>query len=257
VERPGPRPWILAETTWAAVRESPPDVVVLPWGATEAHNFHLPYGTDVVEAAGIAAEAGRLAWERGARVLVLPAMPYGVQTGQLDIPLCVNVNPSTQAALLGDIAASLAGQGIRKLVVLNGHGGNDFRPIIRELQAGVDLFVCTLDWYRAVDARRFFDEPGDHAGELETSVMLHLAPEHVRPLEEAGPGAARGWRIEALREGWVWAPRKWTRVTDDTGVGDPSAATAARGAAFVRAATERIGEFLVQLAEADPADLYD
>lgn len=256
MERP-PRPWILAETTWAAVRDAPPDVAVLPWGATEAHNLHLPYGTDIVEAAGIAAEAGRLAWERGARIVVLPTMPYGVQTGQLDIPLCVNVNPSTQALLLEDIAASLAGQGSRKLVVLNGHGGNDFRPIIRELQARVDLFVCTLDWYRAVDARTFFDEPGDHAGELETSVMLHLAPEQVRPLEEAGPGAARGWRLDALREGWAWAPRQWTRVTDDTGVGDPSAATAARGAAFVRAATERIGEFLVQLAEADAADLYE
>jgi creatinine amidohydrolase len=117
------RPYILAETTWKSVRETAYDVAVLPWGATEAHNYHLPYGTDTIQCDHIAAEAARLAWGAGARVIVLPTVPFGVQTGQLDIPLCLNVNPSTQAALLSDLAQALAGQGIRKLVILNGHGG--------------------------------------------------------------------------------------------------------------------------------------
>ncbi|HEY8469871.1 MAG TPA: creatininase family protein [Longimicrobiales bacterium] len=251
------RPYILAETDWKSIAAAGCDLAVLPWGATEAHNTHLPYGTDTLHAERVAAEAARIAWEAGVRLVVLPAVPFGVQTGQLDIPFCLNLNPSTQAAVLGDIARSLDGQGIRKLVILNGHGGNDFRPAIRELQPQLRLFLCVLDWYACVDPRPFFREPGDHAGELETSVVLHLAPELVRPLEEAGSGRARPFRIAALREGWAWAPRRWTQVTDDTGVGDPRAASAEKGAAFFRAATERIAGFLMELAAADPADLYE
>jgi creatinine amidohydrolase len=78
----------------------------------------------------------------------------------------------------------------------------------------------------------------------------------VRPLSEAGPGRERKARIAGLREGWAWAPRRWTAITDDTGVGDPSAATGAKGEAFFRAVTERIGGFLADLATADTDDLY-
>ncbi len=101
------RPYILAETTWKTVCEMKYDVAVLPWGATEAHNYHVPYGTDNYESEYIAAEAARLAWDAGARVVVLPILPLGVQAGQLDIPFCVNLIPSTQTAVLGDIARSL------------------------------------------------------------------------------------------------------------------------------------------------------
>ena len=251
------RDYVLEETNWKTVAATSYEVAVLPWGATEAHNVHLPYGTDTLHAAWVAAESARLATEAGARVVVLPAVPFGVQTGQLDIPYCLNVNPSTQVALLGDLIDSLEAGGVRKLVVLNGHGGNDFKPMIRELQPHTDVFLCVVNWYACVDARAYFDEPGDHAGELETSVLLHLAPERVLPLEEAGPGAARPWRITALREGWAWAPRRWTEVTDDTGVGNPRAATAEKGAAFFRAATERIAKFLIELDAADLDELYE
>jgi creatinine amidohydrolase len=126
------RPYVLNETTWKTVKETPYEVAILPWGATEAHNYHLPYGTDTIQCDRIAAESARLAWERGARVVVLPTVPFGVNTSQLDIELCLNMNPSTQAALLADLVHALAGQGIHKLVVLNGHGANDFRQMIRE-----------------------------------------------------------------------------------------------------------------------------
>jgi len=62
--------------------------------------------------------------------------------------------------------------------------------------------------------------------------------------------------VTGLREGWAWAPRQWTSVTADTGVGDPKAATADRGASFLDAVTSRIASFLIDLAAADPADLY-
>src|SRR5947208_2282838 len=197
-----PRPYILNELTWKTVRDARYEVAVLPWGATEAHNFHLPYTTDNIETERIAALAAGRAWERGARVVVLPVVPFGVNTLQLDIPLCLNLNPSTQALVLRDLATALAGQGVPKLVILNGHGGNDFRQMVRELQPAVSLFLCTVNWYQVVDPKAFFSELGDHAGELETSVMLHVAAELVEEWAdemEVSPQERSRW----LRAVWL------------------------------------------------------
>jgi creatinine amidohydrolase/Fe(II)-dependent formamide hydrolase-like protein len=172
------RPYILNELTWKTVRDARYEVAVLPWGATEAHNLHLPYSTDNVETERIAALAAQRATAR-------------------------------------------------------------------------------VNWYQIVDPKAFFSDLGDHAGELETSVMLHLAPELVRPLSEAGPGRARRFTIAALRDGWAWAPRRWRQVTDDTGVGDPAAATVDKGRTYVDAVSEKIASFLVELAQADPGKLYE
>ena len=251
-----PRPYILAESTWAEVRELTVETVVLPWGATEPHNYHLPYATDNIETERVAAESARLAWEQGTRVMVLPAVPFGVNTGQLDLALALNMNPSTQFAVLGDLARALAGQGVKKLVIINGHGGNDFRQMIRELSPTVPLFISTINWYGLATPATHFDEPGDHAGELETSVMLHIAPDLVRSLGTAGPGAARRFRVPGLRDGRAWAPRQWTKVTADTGTGNPAKATAEKGARYLEVVCAQIAEFLVDLAAADLDDMY-
>ena len=250
------RPYILNELTWKTVRDSRYEVAVLPWGATEAHNLHLPYSTDNIETEEVAARAAERAWKAGAKLVVLPIVPFGVNTGQLDIPLCINMNPSTQALVLRDVASSLVGQGIKKLVILNGHGGNDFRQTIRELQPQVSLFLCVVNWYKILDLKSYFSDVGDHAGEMETSVMQHIAPERVLPLSEAGSGKAKAFKIAAFREGWAWAPRQWTQVTDDTGVGNPAASTAEKGQRYVEAVSGKLADFFVDLAKADTANLY-
>ena len=253
----GARPYILAETNWKAVKDTDFQVAVLPWGATEAHNYHLPYATDNYQADYVAAEAGRLAWARGARVVILPCIPFGVNTGQLDIDLCINMRPQTQLAVLRDVADVVVRAGIGKLVILNGHGGNHFKTMIRELSMDFPgLFVCSANWYQAADWKAYFDDQGDHAGEMETSVMMHIAPQLLRPLEEAGPGKARRPAIRAMREGWVSTQRPWTTVTDDTGVGNPYASTPEKGARYLSACAENIAAFLVELAGTDIGKLY-
>ena len=243
-----PRPYVLAESSWRTVEPTPYDVAILPWGATEAHNRHLPYATDNYQAEHIAIAAAGKAWERGARVVVLPTVPFGVQTGQLDIKLCLNVNPSTQALLLADLAHALDGQGIRKLVIVNGHGGNDFKQMIRELQPRTRVFLSAVNWYKIIDPRGWFDDLGDHAGEVETSAMLHIAPERVEPLAVAGDGRERRSKLGGIREGWAWAPRQWTAVSSDTGIGDPHRATAEKGAKYLSAAIEKLAGYFVELA---------
>ncbi len=253
----GPRPWMIAETNWKQVKATGYEVAVLPWGATEAHNWHLPYATDNIQVTAIAEEAGRLAWEAGAKVAVLPTIPFGVQTGQLDIPFCINMNPSTQMAVLEDVIDSLVGVGVPKLVVLNGHGGNDFKQMLRELQGRhPEIFLSAVSWFQVERGEAIFDVVGDHADERETSLILHLTPEWVLPKEEWGSGTDHGWAIPAMREKWAWAQRAWTQATEDTGSGDPRQATAEKGARYFEVLAGKIGGYFRDLAAADPQALY-
>ena len=250
------RPYVLSEVTWQHVRQNSYDVALLPWGATEAHNYHLPYGTDVYESQDVANESARIASDRGARVIALPVIPFGVNTGQLDIPLTINMNPGTQAAILADVVESLDTQGIGKLVIINSHGGNDFKQMIRELQPATDVLIAQLNWWTILARQKYFAEPVDPGGELETSFMMHLHGDLVLPLDQAGTGEARAMNVTAFREGWAWTPRAWLRATDDTGVGNPQHATAEKGARFFADVTQKIAGFLVELANTPADKLY-
>ncbi|HUH47697.1 MAG TPA: creatininase family protein [Arenibacter sp.] len=252
------RPYVLAENNWKSVKDMDYRVAILPWGATEAHNYHLPYATDNILAENVAVEAARQAWENGAKVVVLPTVPFGVNTGQMDVKLCLNMNPSTQYAVLRDIVQVLDAHKIDKLVIVNGHGGNHFKQFIRELDLDFPkVFVCALNWWNTTDSKPYFSEPGDHAGELETSVIMHLTPEWVLPLREAGAGKGKTFKIKGLKEGWVSAQRQWTQVTKDTGVGNPELANAEKGERFFEVSVKNISDFLESLSSSERNDLYE
>ncbi|WOD42810.1 creatininase family protein [Hwangdonia lutea] len=252
-----PRPYVLAETNFKTVKDENYTVAVLPWGATEAHNYHLPYATDNILAESVAIEAASIAWSKNAKVVVLPTVPFGVNTGQLDVPLCINMNPSTQLAVLKDVVDVLQRQNIQKLVVLNAHGGNNFKQFIRELSVEFpSVFVCALNWWQVENGNDYFVEPGDHAGELETAVTMHITPHLVLPLSEAGDGAAKQFKLKGLKEGWVTSQRQWTSVTKDTGVGNPKRATPENGARFFKAVSQKVASFFEDLHHADLDDMY-
>ncbi len=251
------RPYILAESNWKTIKDSSFELAVLPWGATEAHNYHLPYATDIIEADLIAGESAKLAWEQGAKVIVLPSIPFGVNTGQFDVLLDINMNPSTQFMILKDVIEVLDRQGIHKLVILNSHGGNDFKTMIRELGLKFPkMFLSSCNWFQSIDQKLFFENKDDHAGEMETSLLLYLRPDLVLPLSEAGDGASKKFKFKAMQEGWAWAERKWMQVTKDTGVGDPRQATAEKGERYFKAVTKKLAEFLLHLSKTDNNDVY-
>lgn len=252
------RPYVLSETNWKNVKDQDYELAVLPWGATEAHNYHLPFGTDNIESEKIAIESAKLAWEQKARVIVLPTIPFGVNTGQKDIKLTINLNPSTQAIILKDIIESLIHHKVYKLLILNGHGGNDFQQMIRELGYKYpQIFIGTCNWYQATEKEKKFEKPGDHADEMETSLMLFLAPELVLPLDEAGDGSYKKFRIKAFNEDWAWAEREWSKVTADTGIGNPKKADKDKGERYFNAVTEKISKLLIELTKADIEDMYE
>jgi creatinine amidohydrolase len=245
----------LADLTWPEVRSRTWPVVLLPWGATEPHNTHLPYGTDTLLGSTVANRVAARCAERGVDVLALPPVPFGVNTTQLDLPMVINVMPSTQRAVLADVIASVEPHGVRALVLLNAHGGNELRALVRELQPSTRVVLVIVNWWQVGDAR-VFEDAGDHAGELETSAVLHVAPKLVAPPDTWGDGAAKASVLTGAREGWAWLPRRWTQVTADTGVGDPRAATAEKGATFMAQAVERIAGLCAELATVDPGRLF-
>lgn len=248
---------ILKETNWKTVKNSNYDVAVLPWGATEAHNYHLPYGTDAIETEYIAEKAAQAAWSNGTKVIVLPVVSFGVNTTQLDIPLTISLMPSTQMSILKDVISSLITHNIRKIVILNGHGGNDFKQMIRELYLLFPkTFISQLNWYSIGDLKNYFDDTGEHAAECETSIMMKIAPELVLPLSEAGDGKAKRLRFDAAKEGWVWAPRQWIKISKDTGIGNPAKASVDKGEKYLNDVIFNISSFLSDLAKADLEDLY-
>jgi len=251
------RPYILAESNWDTLQKASFELAVLPWGATEAHNYHLPYGTDIIESDFIAAEAARVAWEKGARVVVLPTVPYGVNTGQADIYLDINLNPSTQLSILHDVIEVLDRQGLKKLLILNSHGGNNFKPLLRELGLKFpQMFLCFANWFTALDKTKYFDNKGDHADEMETSLMLYLKPELVLPKGKWGEGSERKNRISAFNEGWVWTERKWSKISADTGVGDPRKATQEKGEKFFKDVTTKMADLFTELCNTSIDDMY-
>ena len=253
------KPYVLEQTNWKQVKTQKCEVAILPWGATEPHNYHLPYGTDSLETAKIAEQAAGKAWEKGAKIMVLPVIPLGAQNmGQIDMPFCLHTKPSTQLVILKDLLTALSRQGIKKLVLMNGHGGNDFKPLVRELQPQFpDVFISLVEWFRMLNREDYFEEAGDHANEMETSMIMHFFPDLVRPLDEAGDGKARTFKLEGLKNETAWAPRQWDKVSADTGVGNPKKATAEKGKKFVDDVTTQIADYFVELAACDLGDMYE
>ena len=114
---------ILAEQTHHFVRSQAWEVAVLPFGATEPHNLHMPYGTDTFQVDVLGRRACEAAYAAWAKVILLPTIPYGVNTNYFQVPgsLACSLTPTTLLHILEDLVDSLERQGVRKLLLLNGH----------------------------------------------------------------------------------------------------------------------------------------
>jgi creatinine amidohydrolase len=240
----------ISSANWKDVKETRYDAVILPWGACEPHNYHLPYLTDCFLSHHIALESASLAYERsGVLCAVLPPVYFGSQNpGQWDLPLCIHTNSETQKAILSDVVESLQVQGFSKLVILNGQGGNTFKPYIRDLAKRQPGFtIIAVDWWTIVPTGDYFEERVDeHGGEQETSVLLHYRPDLVK-LEQAGDGKPAPLPMESINQKVGWMPRHWQQVTSDTGIGNPKKSTAEKGKRYSRAVVEKIAGLLSEL----------
>ena len=250
-------PWKLAETNYGSVKREDYEVAVLPFGATEPHNLHLPYGIDTLEGDIVGEKICEEAHRRGAKVILLPTVPYGTQSNQTKFPFAMNLYPSTLCTIVGDLVESLVHTGIHKIVLLNSHGGNDLKWVLRELygRTPAHLFLC--NWYTVCKdvLGDIFEQSDDHAGEMETSFALAHFPELVARNDDgtltADEGLPAKTRFEAVNCGWVGITRPWHLLTTNAGVGNPHAATAEKGHHHMKLLVDRLAQFLVELSEAE------
>jgi creatinine amidohydrolase len=226
--------------TWPEMNEAiaAQKVVVLPVASTEQHGPHLPLDTDLFLTEAVCLEAGRRASER---VLVLPAVAYGLNLHHIDFPGTIHIEPEVFIGFCLNVTKSVAYHGFKKILIVNGHGSNmpmaDLvaRKTVLQTQslcAAVSYFGLAMDAFAAVKETPV----AAHADEFETSLYLHLAPERVR-MEKAQAGndvvgrymSSDSTNIVRFNDYWG----RWTKV----GVhGDPTKATAAKGKIIFEAA---------------------
>ncbi len=234
------------------------EVAVLPIGSTEPHAQHLVHGTDTFQVERFAEQVVAEANRRGAKCLLLPTTPYSCNVNVVGhCPWAMSLRPATLTAFVRDIVTSVATHGVRKFVVLNGHGGNTsvLQATLRELHGTVPAFVAMAEWYAVagdVESEVMETKERGHACEMETSTMLYLCP------EGADMAAAEATHIRKT----VFSGRglsfvsPWHALTRNTGIGDPTVATAEKGRRIIEAAVDRIATALVELSNAPYTDLF-
>ena len=250
------RPFMLMEANYRQLLDYKPNVAVLPWGASEAHNYHLPHGTDVIEASEVAARAASMAHERGAKPIVLPTVPFGNNEQQLDQVATISITTRTAAAILRDVVRSLSRQKIDRLLIVNAHGGNEFKPLVRDIGAEFKTLIVIANFWqtRTYKNDERAQNEGDHANEMETSLLLHLCPQWV-DMSVAGPGKRHPFTIEGINQAGIWTPRPWSASHPDTGSGDPTYGTAAKGKEFFESCAGAIADAIVGLSKATKGQL--
>lgn len=244
------KPWRLGELNLKFVRSRDWQVAVLPIGATEPHNLHLPYATDNYQVEAICDRACELATAQGGSVVLLPTIPYGSDSNQMPFPLCMDVKPSTLNAIVTDLVRSCEHHGVVKFVIVNGHGGNEFKPLLRELYGLTRVFIALVNWWTVLSdvQSEIFEHPGEHADEMETSLVLHLRPDLVN-VADADEGAVKPFRLEALNKGWAGITRPWERLTTNSGYGNPHEATAEKGTRALELVADRLARFFKELSD--------
>ncbi|MCX8998387.1 creatininase family protein [Rhizobiaceae bacterium BDR2-2] len=252
--------WPSLKTTDFGAIDPDRAVALLPVGATEQHGPHLPLGTDSILAEAMAREAGARA--ETAEVYLLPAIAYAKSDEHLAFAGTVTLDAETLLATVMQIGRSVARAGIRKLVLLNAHGGNV--PVLqiaaRSLRIETRLLTVTAGWMAMgfppglVSPQEQRD--GIHGGLVETAAMLHLRPDLVdmaqaRDFVPASAAVAAG--NEVLR---MVGPVGFGWVSEDlhpAGVaGNAAAATAEAGRAIVEHAAARYGRLLDEVAALTP-----
>ena len=242
--------WDLTSTNLSRIAERKYEVAVIPTGSVEAHNRHLPEGQDVRHTTHIARECCRRAWQSCQSVVCLPTIPYGVDCNLMSYPLTIHVSQTTLDAMIIDIAKSLRSHGIRKILIINGHGGNSFVPLTRQIQCDLDIYLFVCNWWTVGSDLydSIFDVKEDHAGEMETSVALALYPDLVE-MDKAGDGISRPFQLEGLRKGWIHTSRNFRRLNDHCASGDPSRASAEKGRQYLDLVISRMSDTLIGLVQ--------
>jgi len=243
---------LLETMTITEVRSFQPEVMVIPLGSTEPHGPHLPYGTDTMLADGLTREAVELANAQNARVLRLPPLPFGNNVNFKDFPFACRLRVETLMAVIVDLVTFAVEEGVKKIVIVNCHGGNDatvnsaLRSLFDRFQNTAFVGACGFGAFSENLYRELFFDGSPHAGDFETSVMMHYQPALVRDGERR-PATMNFPILEALASGRISSVRNWAQLMPESCGGRPDEATAEKGRRFAQTDAAGLAAFLVTL----------
>jgi creatinine amidohydrolase len=233
-------------------------VPLLPIGAIEQHGPHLPLDTDTNAVTAIATGAARiLDRSRDPPALVLPAIPWGISPYWLGFSGTLSLRPETLLAVFRDLGASITQHGFRRIVIVNGHGGNaGIVQVAATAMTAAGLRAASLSYWNLIAgemAKWSLHDGGaiGHAGEAETSIARHLQPDLIGPMPEpdaCGP-IPPGPSGEAIAG--TYSPPDPANESPSGVYGFAPGGTAELGERIVTAASERLAAFVRAFAGAD------
>jgi creatinine amidohydrolase len=211
---------------------------IIPVGSLEQHGSHLPVSTDSL----IAEYISRMVAEM-VGAFVLPVVSYGVSFEHKPM-FNVSLRNSTLSTMICDACVSLAENRIRQIILINGHHGNmgALQYIAQELAGRIPktVHVHTIHYWHMMKSEF------DHAGEVETSLVLAIAPELVR-MDRAAPNSKRLSKSKAAYSSITNAPGSFPRITGNGVWGDPRKATAEKGNKLIQEVTARLAKTITEL----------
>lgn len=249
---------ILEEMTIEDVRAFDPEVVVWGIGSTEPHGPVLPYGTDYWQCDAVVRRAVIGANAQGARALMYPTLPIGNNANFKAFPFATRISPQTLMQVILDVIEALEQDGIRKIVILDGHGGNTdtiratLRAHAHRCKPGQGAFVCMTSAQRPAGV---IENPSDHGGESETSRIMHLRGDLVRT-EKFGDFPRGELTVDALKDGSVYFVRPWHLHVPLSAGGDVRKSTAEKGQKIIEYAADRFARLLVELTDAEWTETF-
>ncbi|MFC5367911.1 creatininase family protein [Salinirubrum litoreum] len=240
----------LADATWPEVAETNAELALLPVGSTEQHGPHAPLGTDSLHAESVAERtAEQYEATHDEPCVVAPTLSVGVSAEHRAFPGTLCLSPDTFRSAVRETVGSLAQHGMRRVVVVNGHGGNvdALREVTATISREDEAYAVPFTWFEAVGEH---SSRMGHGGELETALLRYTYPDLVR---EDRIAEARERAVDRWGE-WVSGvnlAHDSVEFTENGVVGDPGAGDAELGAELLELAVEALCEVLEAVAERD------
>ncbi len=252
----------LGELTWPEAKERfrHSDVALLPVGSTEQHGPHLPLDTDAFDANHLAQAVAATC--KPPRPLVLPLIPYGVSYHHEDFSGTIGVSPDSLARFVHDVGMAAARNGVTKLVIINGHGGNlpSLHFAAQLINRDARIFTCVDSGETSdPDVYALAETPNDvHAGEIETSTTLAVRPDSVRQtkLRKFVPKFSTQYLDFTSKRSVTWYART-ARISPSGVLGDPTRASRDKGERMWSVMIRNLVELVEHLMDMSLDEIYD
>ncbi len=254
-------PHILSSLTWPEAKDrfKEVDLALLPVGSIEQHGSHLPLDTDAFDADYLAKEVAKRC--KDPKPLVLPLIPYGVSYHHEDFSGTISLSPESLSNMVYDVGMSVAKHGIKKLVIINGHGGNTpaLQFAAQMINRDSSIFTCVETGETSdSDIGSLTETSNDvHAGEIETSTTFAIRPEMVRKdkIRKFVPRFSSRFLDFTSKRRVEWYART-VKISKSGVMGDPTKATQQKGEQMWELMIKPLVEFIEDLKNLSLEEIY-